>query len=175
MDSVKIVYHPELHAYKIHIPAVQLVVKGDAANAPAIEESIKKFYLNAMKEVTSQIQYDSYDYIVNAKYKHFDDYHYYYNSSNVSNTTWDKKSNGKYGYHPGGLVGGTPTHPVYKLKEKFPDAFASKVIWPCDCRSGDGRLADIIQHLNDTHEWSRNKIADWLEEQDIDITIKENK
>lgn len=29
----------------------------------------------------------------------------------------------------------------------------------------------MVQHLNDTHKWSREKIADWLETLDVDISF----
>lgn len=34
-----------------------------------------------------------------------------------------------------------------------------------------GTLTSIIQHLNDSHEWTREQIADWLETLDIDLTF----
>lgn len=35
-------------------------------------------------------------------------------------------------------------------------------------------LSTLVPHFNDLHEWSINEIADWLEEQDLDIQIKEH-
>jgi hypothetical protein len=35
------------------------------------------------------------------------------------------------------------------------------------------QLASAIIHLNDTHSWSREAVADWLESLDVDIAMKE--
>lgn len=35
---------------------------------------------------------------------------------------------------------------------------------PCQCPIGAISLMDAIMHLNDHHEWSRERIADWLDE-----------
>lgn len=35
-----------------------------------------------------------------------------------------------------------------------------------------GALSWAVQHLNDTHKWKRDKIAAWLEEQDLDIQAR---
>lgn len=43
-----------------------------------------------------------------------------------------------------------------------------------DCPTKCGRrssLYQLIQHLNDKHEWTREKIADWLETLDVDLTF----
>lgn len=34
------------------------------------------------------------------------------------------------------------------------------------------RVVDIVQHLNDHHRWDRNKIADWLESLDLDLSFR---
>lgn len=34
-------------------------------------------------------------------------------------------------------------------------------------------LSDLIIHLNDTHRWSREAIADWLESLDLDLELRE--
>lgn len=36
-----------------------------------------------------------------------------------------------------------------------------------------GTLWYIIQNLNDSHKWTRNRIADWIETLDIDTEFKE--
>lgn len=41
---------------------------------------------------------------------------------------------------------------------------------PCKI-GGKKRLMDLITHLNDGHEWSRNEIADWLEALPVDLTF----
>jgi hypothetical protein len=38
------------------------------------------------------------------------------------------------------------------------------------CKS-KGRLGGIIQHLNDRHLWSRERVADWLDTLDLDLTV----
>lgn len=48
------------------------------------------------------------------------------------------------------------------LAEIYP-YFRTEVIDPVEKRKG--RLEEVIQTLNDTHEWSRNQIADWLEKE----------
>lgn len=34
------------------------------------------------------------------------------------------------------------------------------------------KLYRLVVHLNDTHKWTRERIADWLEESDLDITLR---
>jgi hypothetical protein len=36
-------------------------------------------------------------------------------------------------------------------------------------------LWNMIQHLNDVHEWTREQIADWLEASDLDLTIQDRR
>lgn len=46
------------------------------------------------------------------------------------------------------------------------------VKYPCKCGVA-GRLWDVIQHLNDKHnEWTRERIADWVESLDVDTEFK---
>lgn len=49
------------------------------------------------------------------------------------------------------------------------------------CPSGEGQmmkptcdpsLVYIVIHLNDNHEWTRDKIADWLDTLDLDLSFK---
>lgn len=42
-------------------------------------------------------------------------------------------------------------------------------IFPCLVQ---GSLSTLIPHLNDTHCWTREKIADWLETLPLDLTIR---
>lgn len=42
----------------------------------------------------------------------------------------------------------------------------SRVLWP-----HEEAILDIIPHLNDVLSWSREKIADWLETLDVDLTF----
>lgn len=37
------------------------------------------------------------------------------------------------------------------------------VMCPCRCGWMGGRVRELIPHLNDEHEWTREAIADWLE------------
>lgn len=68
------------------------------------------------------------------------------------------------------------------LKEILP-AITAKVKYPCqtyqaqeekDCLavSHEGSLDQVIMHLNDSHRWTREQIADWLESLDIDLQFK---
>lgn len=40
------------------------------------------------------------------------------------------------------------------------------------CMSTSPYLRDAIIHLNDAHEWPRERIADWLDTLDHDLTFK---
>ena len=43
------------------------------------------------------------------------------------------------------------------------------------CPEGDlgaVNLSSLIPHLNDNHRWTRERIADWLETLDVDLTVK---
>jgi hypothetical protein len=45
---------------------------------------------------------------------------------------------------------------------------------PCACyieSPEDALLSAVIMHLNDKHAWTREKIADWLDDLDVDLTI----
>jgi hypothetical protein len=45
---------------------------------------------------------------------------------------------------------------------------------PCDCYIEfyqDAVLSAVIMHLNDKHAWTREKIADWLDSLDVDLTV----
>jgi hypothetical protein len=61
----------------------------------------------------------------------------------------------------------------YTIQTELPKLFPSlrsKISCP-DC----GRiydLANMIQHLNDDHKWSREDIASWLETSGIDIKLR---
>lgn len=48
--------------------------------------------------------------------------------------------------------------------EMFP-LHAKSVHFPCQCR-GFLRLRAAVAHLNDHHRWTRERIADWVEEQE---------
>lgn len=40
------------------------------------------------------------------------------------------------------------------------------------CGHETGNLASLIPHINDHHKWSRERIADWLDSLDVDLTVK---
>jgi hypothetical protein len=42
-----------------------------------------------------------------------------------------------------------------------------------DCAHKNRSLMNLIQHLNDTHKWTREAIADWLESLDEDLSFGE--
>ena len=41
----------------------------------------------------------------------------------------------------------------------------------CDEWANGGTIDVIVMHLNDGHKWTREKIADWLDSLDVDLTI----
>lgn len=47
--------------------------------------------------------------------------------------------------------------------EKLPGLY-NKVESPCDCNLASNILKAVIIHLNDRHKWTREAIADWLDE-----------
>jgi hypothetical protein len=54
---------------------------------------------------------------------------------------------------------------VAPLTEKFPILFYSFISDYCDCEkisTCEPPLHDHIVHLNDTHKWTREQIADWV-------------
>lgn len=51
---------------------------------------------------------------------------------------------------------------------------------PCpECHTAQGALSSMIPHINDVHQWSREKIASWLDiisdDPDVDLTIQPKK
>lgn len=56
-----------------------------------------------------------------------------------------------------------------KVRYLLPDLDNRKAC-PEDCDHTDS-VWQIVQHLNDYHQWSREEIADWLETLDINITF----
>lgn len=45
---------------------------------------------------------------------------------------------------------------------------------PCKCYNEypqDSVLSAVVMHLNDKHAWTREQIADWLDDLDVDLTI----
>lgn len=81
---------------------------------------------------------------------------------------------------------GPPTPPPYKNTVNELEQLLGPIAkYPCKCPSvtyhgkhGNknhcGHTADLwhmVQHLNDVHRWKRERIADWMESLDIDLTI----
>jgi hypothetical protein len=69
------------------------------------------------------------------------------------------------------LAGPTPAQEVSEIVPAL-----TRHIVPCpregSCGKNNLQLDRAIIHLNDSHEWSREKIADWLDSLDIDLTIQ---
>lgn len=40
-----------------------------------------------------------------------------------------------------------------------------------NCPKSPEPIMSLVQHLNDTHRWTREQIADWLESLDVDLTF----
>lgn len=82
-------------------------------------------------------------------------------------------------YHAGGVVGpvlNQENEVVKELTKYFGDCLKDVVKYPCNCNTKSeesSALKTVIIHLNDHCQWTREKIADWLETLDIDITLKE--
>ncbi len=92
-----------------------------------------------------------------------------------------------------GFMGGVSSHGVERKSRKLPGVM-NEVVKPCTCYDNymvakehgmaigpaaerTGLLWNVIQHLNDSHsEWTREKIADWMDELhdagEIDIEFK---
>lgn len=58
----------------------------------------------------------------------------------------------------------------WRLSEALP-ALAQEVKVPCDHYGVKVDLQNIIIHLNDSHEWTREQIADWLDTLDLDLAF----
>jgi hypothetical protein len=56
------------------------------------------------------------------------------------------------------------------LEKLFPALKTAKPLCPV-CAGVHVSLADAIVHLNDHHQWPRERIADWLETLDIDLSL----
>lgn len=58
-----------------------------------------------------------------------------------------------------------------RLLSKALPALQVEVLSPCDEHAWSSELEAVIIHLNDTHKWSREQIADWLDTLDLDLTF----
>lgn len=87
-------------------------------------------------------------------------------TTNFNDKWMEFVSDGMYGWEineDGSLVG---------LSRKLPGVM-EQTKYPCNCKFDEEEcLWEIIQHLNDDHHWTRNRIADWLETLDIDLEFK---
>ena len=84
-----------------------------------------------------------------------------YVETGASSASWDNTTLSTHGI-------------VAVLTSLFP--MIDKIIeFPCSCGSKvpeyKDTIHDIIIHLNDKHKWSREKIADWLDSLDVDLTL----
>ena len=69
---------------------------------------------------------------------------------------------------------GAIKNPIYDELIKLVPTLDSTNIQCPEC-SIDFVLGGVIPHLNDSHEWTRDHIADWLETLDVDLTIQSKK
>lgn len=74
-------------------------------------------------------------------------------------------------------ITGSPKETTSQLSKQLPGVDAIVVCPACtvtDSPPWEKKLWYVIQHLNDQHEWSRERIADFLDElpDEIDITFK---
>lgn len=60
--------------------------------------------------------------------------------------------------------------PTDELCRIVPNLRGPTVQCPGCCEQSS--LAFIIPHINDEHKWTRERIADWLDTLDIDLTVK---
>lgn len=58
----------------------------------------------------------------------------------------------------------TQTSKMLKRKSKSLPGMKRDVNHPCSCGYAPAPLWNVVIHLNDNHAWSREKIADWLDE-----------
>lgn len=77
-----------------------------------------------------------------------------------------------YGYTTTALHSGGYNDSGKLLTEAIP-ALGQKVPSPCTCIITRPQVVkDLIIHLNDGHKWTREKIADWLDTLDLDLTFR---
>lgn len=81
----------------------------------------------------------------------------------------------QYQYATGGVIVNVPTagvavNPIGELKKIIPN-IGTNVETPCLCGVAAMDICHVVMHLNDQHEWSREKIADWLDTLDVDLSL----
>lgn len=74
---------------------------------------------------------------------------------------------------------GTSVHPTFNNMTDVMDWLFPSLSWngenyscPVNEDCGEGCVVANVIHLNDDHDWTRERIADWLETLDIDMTFK---
>lgn len=75
-------------------------------------------------------------------------------------------------YAYAGSIGSYGSHPVVDALAQIVPAIRTATAECPECHSAHQPLALVIVHLNDQHKWPREKIADWLDLLDIDLTIQ---
>lgn len=73
-------------------------------------------------------------------------------------------------YHPGMDVQSTIIDMIPGIKKMDVNCPATA----CVREALTDTLLNQIIHLNDTHQWTREQIADWLETLDFDLTIRKS-
>lgn len=99
---------------------------------------------------------------------------------------WEKQHTGMWPVwlnEPATVSGDTSHHRRASQLKVMAPGLQAVVQKPCSCNSPGMNLTDsvwqTIQHLNDTHhpangcddKWSRERIADWLDTLDVDLTV----
>lgn len=114
------------------------------------------------------------------------------------NDDWKFQLKTKAKFHDGGIVGGESKYLTYKtaaghssiaqiantlpgVMEEVPHPAKlspeERCQWEGDPESDfltkhKVRIKTLIMHLNDSHKWTREQIADWLETLDVDLSFK---
>lgn len=63
-------------------------------------------------------------------------------------------------------------NPVVDGLSKLVPSIATELVACPACIGVEAPIATVIPHINDTHRWTREQIADWLETLNIDLTIR---
>jgi hypothetical protein len=83
------------------------------------------------------------------------------------------------GYLTGGIMGDDYADSGVLMKKICP-GLMEFVKYPCGCKETDTiqriiiHLNDQGYHKNDSGEWTREEIADWLESLDVDLSLRDN-
>ena len=75
--------------------------------------------------------------------------------------------------HGGGVISSTKSYSSPSTLSRSLPGVKEKATCPgCKGNPTEVDIWSLVQHLNDTHRWTRNEIADWLETLDIDMEFK---